>query len=368
MFGRAWKIGRVGGIPVSIDPSWIWIAVFVTYTLWTRFVASYAHLSNGAALGYAVFSAVLFFGSVFLHEMAHAVAARLAGIQVLGITLVFFGGFTSARSDEKGPGRAFMISAVGPSMSLALGGLFWAMSSALRSTDVVWAAAFGYVGWVNMLMSGLNALPGLPLDGGRMLQAVAWGLTRSPERGTRIAAWTGTGVGVLLMAAGLYEAVHSNDLFSGLWLALIGLVIVQGARASERQIDVRARLARGTVADAMGPPPPAVPPEMTLSEVLDRYLRGHEEEAFPVVEAGKVIGMVSFNSARELGMADPLRPVRDTLIPLAHVLVACPDERLDQMAMRLGTDKAALVLRDGELVGAITGHAVARWAMARGSS
>jgi len=365
VFGRAWKIGRIGGIPISIDPSWVWIAVFVTYTLWTRFVASYAHLSNGAALGYAFFSAVLFFGSVFLHEMAHAVAARLAGIPVLGITLVFFGGFTSARSDEKGPGAAFVISAVGPGMSLALGGLFWAVSLALRSTAAVWAATFGYVGWVNLFMSGLNALPGLPLDGGRMLQAAAWRLTRSPERGTRIAARTGMGVGVLLIAAALYEAVQSNDPFSGLWFAIIGLVVFQGARASERQIDLRARLARGTVADAMGPPPPAVPAEMTLSEALDRYLRGHEEEAFPVVEAGKVIGMVSFNSARELGMQDPLRPVRDALIPLVHVLVANPDEHLDEVATRLGTHGAALVLRDGELVGSITGHAVARWATAR---
>jgi CBS domain-containing protein len=157
----------------------------------------------------------------------------------------------------------------------------------------------------------------------------------------------------------------SNDVFSGLWFALIGLVIFQGARASERPIGLRARLARGTVAHAMDPPPPTVPADMTLSEALDRYLRGHEEEAFPVVEAGKVIGMVSFNSARELGMKDPLRPVRDALIPLANVLVAHPDERLEAVASRLGTDGAALVLRDGGLVGAITGDGVLRWATAR---
>jgi len=377
VFGRAWRIGSVGGIPVSIDSSWVWIAAFFTYSLWTWFVApelhppwsrfatSHTHLSNGAALGYAVFSAALFFGSVFLHEMAHAVAARLAGIRVLGITLVFFGGFTSARSDEKGPGPAFVISAVGPGMSLALGGLFWLVSTRLPSTDVAWAAAFGYVGLINLFMAGLNALPGLPLDGGRMLQAAVWRVTRSPERGTRTAARAGMGVGALLLAAGLFWTARSSNPFSGLWFVLIGLVIFQGARASERQIDLRARLAHGTVTDAMDPPPPAVPAEMALSEALDRYLRGHEEEAFPVVEAGKVIGMVSFNSAREPGMQDPLRPVRDALIPLANVLVAHPDERLDAAASRLGTDGAALVLRDGELVGAITGNAVLRWATSR---
>jgi CBS domain-containing protein len=133
---------------------------------------------------------------------------------------------------------------------------------------------------------------------------------------------------------------------------------------TERQVGLGDRLAKGTVADAMDPPPPAVPGDMTLSEALDRFLRGHEEEAFPVVDAGRVIGMVSFSSAREVGMFDPLRPVRDAVIPLEHVLIAHPEERLDAVATRLGTGRSALVLRDGELLGAITGAGVLRWAMA----
>jgi CBS domain-containing protein len=122
------------------------------------------------------------------------------------------------------------------------------------------------------------------------------------------------------------------------------------------------RLAAGTVADAMEPPPAAVPSTLSLSETLDRFLRGHEGEAFPVVEDGRVIGMISFNSARDLGVHDPLRPARDALIPLEHVLVARPEERLDEVSDRLGAEGAALVLHDGVLVGAITGTGVYRWA------
>ena len=112
----------------------------------------------------------------------------------------------------------------------------------------------------------------------------------------------------------------------------------------------------------MDPPPPAVPADLTLSQTLDRFLRGHEGEAFPVIDDGRVIGMISFGSARELGARDPLRPARDAVIPLEQVLVAGPDEPLDEVSARLGSERAALVLRDGQLVGAITGGGVYRWA------
>jgi CBS domain-containing protein len=169
------------------------------------------------------------------------------------------------------------------------------------------------------------------------------------------------GLGILLFVAAALE-IAGGQPFAAVWLAVIALFIFQGARASERQIGLTRRLAEATVADAMDPPPPAVPADMTLSEALDRYLRGHEEEAFPVVEAGRVLGMVSFSSARRVGAHDPLRPVRDALIPLSQVIVAHPDERLGDVAGRLGAGRAALVLRDGELVGAITGGGVYRWA------
>ena len=363
VFGRSWRIGTIGGIPVNVDSSWVWIAVLVVYSLWSRFDVSYGNVQTGPALAYAVLGAVLFFGSVFLHELAHAVVARASGIQVLGITLVFFGGFTSAKSDEKGPGPAFAIAAVGPGTSLALGALYWALSRATLSGSPL-SGALGYVAFVNLLMAGFNLLPGLPLDGGRMLEAAVWRLTHDRERGARVAAVVGMGIAGLLVTAALFF-VSKNEPFMGIWLLIIASFIFQAARGSRQQIVLRRRLSSATVADAMDPPPPAVPADMTLSEALDRFLRGHEHEAFPVVEEGRVIGMVTFGSAREVGMHDPLRPARDAVIPLENVLTASPDEPLEQVATRLGAGRAALVLRDGALVGAITGRGLARWATAR---
>jgi Zn-dependent protease/CBS domain-containing protein len=366
MFGRSWRIGTIWGIPVNVDSSWIWIAVLVTYSLWARFNVVYGNIRGGTALALAVFAAALFFGSVFLHELAHAVAARLHGIKVFGITLVVFGGFTSARSDEKGPGPAFVISAVGPLTSLALGALFWTVSVGTDASGPL-SASFGYVGWVNLLMAGFNFLPGLPLDGGRMLEAAVWRISRNHELGTRIAAWSGMGLGALLLAGGLFEAAVRGDLFGGVWFAIIGMFIFQGARAAEAQIGLRQRLAQATVAEVMEPPPPPIPADLSLSDALDRYLRGHEGEAFPVVDDGRVIGMLTFGSARDVGVVDPLRPVRDAVIPLSQVLTVDVSEPLEQAVARLGAGRSALVLDDGRLIGAITGSAVARWAAGRGS-
>jgi CBS domain-containing protein len=252
---------------------------------------------------------------------------------------------------------------VGPLTSLVLGALFWALSVGTDASGPL-SASFGYVGWVNLLMAGFNFLPGLPLDGGRMLEAAVWRISHNHELGTRIAAWSGMGLGGLLLAGGLLQAVR-GDLFLGLWLAIIGMFIFQSARAAEAQIGLRRRLAETTVAEVMEPPPPPIPADLSLSEALDRYLRGHEGEAFPVVDDGRVIGMLTFGSARDVGVVDPLRPVRDAVIPLSQVLTVDVSEPLEEAAARLGAGRSALVLDDGRLVGAITGGGVARWAAGR---
>ncbi len=370
MFGKPWRIATIRGVPVNIDPSWVWIAVLIVYTLWSRFEAFHPELSGTTSLALALVGAALFFGAVFLHEGAHAVAARMNDIEVLGITLVLFGGFTSARSDSKGPGASFVIAAVGPATSLVLGAGFWGLYLLVRPVNDPLALIFGYVGWVNLFMAVFNVLPGLPLDGGRMLQSVVWRIAGRQETGTKVAAVTGMGIGGLMLGAAALEVVgavrlgaSTGALYEAMWFGIIGLFIFQGARSAGRQTLLVRRLSTATVADVMDPPPSAIPAEMTLSEALDRFLRGHETEAFPVVEEGRVIGMLSFSSSRELGMRDPLRPARDAVIPMSEVLTAAPDEPLDEVSERLGTARAALVLRDGVLVGSITGRGVYRWAL-----
>lgn len=360
MFGRSFRIATIKGVPVSVDASWIWVAVLVTYSMWLRFDGLYHGTSTLGALAFALLTAVLFFGAVFLHEVAHAVAARLQGIEVFGITLVVFGGFTSARADDRGPGPAFIIAAVGPATSLALGGICWAISRAVGDSSAPLAASFGYVGWVNLLMAGFNVLPGLPLDGGRMLETAVWRFTGSRERGTSVAAIAGMGVGGLIVLAGLVEAGR-GDLVGAIWSGVIGAFILQGARGARKGARVTARLAAGTVRDAMTAPPPSIPADISLSEALDRFLRGHDEQAFPVVDGTRTIGVVSLASAGPVGAQDPLRPVRDAMVPLDRFPIVAPGEPLDRAAIRVATGGVALVMDADAIVGVLSAGDVVAW-------
>lgn len=368
MFGRSYRIATIRGVPVSVDASWIWVAVLVTYSMWLRFDGLYHGTSAIGALGFAILTAVLFFGAVFLHEAAHAVAARLQDIEVFGITLVVFGGFTSARADQRGPGPAFIIAAVGPATSLVLGGLCWAVSRIVGDASAPLAAAFGYVGWVNLLMAGFNVLPGLPLDGGRMLETAVWRFSGSRERGTVVAATAGIVVGGLIVAAGLVEAAR-GDLVGAVWSGIIGAFILQGARSARTGARATARLSSGRVRDAMSLPPLTVPADLSLSEALDRFLRGRgEEEAFPVTDGGRLVGLVSLATASPVGAEDPLRPVRDAMVPIERFLVVGPDEPLDRAAVRIAAEGVALVVESGAVVGALSGEDVVRWIERNGST
>ncbi|MDP9342697.1 MAG: site-2 protease family protein [Actinomycetota bacterium] len=362
MFGRSWKIATIGGIAIRVDRSWTFIAVFITYSFWYRFdvEAPYRHLGRGAMLGLAVFAAALFFGSVLAHELAHAGTARARGIPVSGITLWLFGGATSARIEDKGPKDEFLVTAAGPATSLALGALFWGLSKTGSVISPSVAGALGDLGWINFILGAFNLVPGFPLDGGRLLRSIVWRITGDLDRATGVAGWTGSVVAAGLIVAGLVEATQ-RDFGGGLWLAFIGWFLLQAAQGSLRQRRLRRLLAAGTAAEAMSPPPRAIPAGMTLSEALFTYLAGHEEQVFPVVEDGRVIGMLSFASARRIGRRDPMRPVRDAVIPLKDANAVTETERLDRVAELVGGGESAIVLRDGQLVGSITPNDLSRW-------
>lgn len=353
----------MGGISVRVDASWAIGVFLVTYSLWIRFTEIYRQLASGAALALAVLASVLFFGSVLVHELAHAGMARARGIAVSGITLFLFGGATGARLEDRGPGDEFVVTVVGPGASLALAGVFWgvAQTGAVLSEPV--AGAFGYVGWVNLLLAAFNVVPGFPLDGGRMLRAVLWRFMGSAEQATRIAASVGQAVGLLLIAAGVWLLTQEQT-FSAIWMAAIGWMLYTAARGATRESGVRRALAEGTAGQAMGPPPATIPAGISLSESLSA-LMGNEHETFPVVEGDLVVGLLTFAAARRIGRRDPLRPVREAMLPLSEAVVADPDEPLDRVTERLGSRRGALVLRDGRLVGSITRRDLVRWLSTR---
>ncbi len=356
--GHRWKVATVRGIPLYVSTSWVWIAALY---VWSQY--NYLTIRHGVAEGsaeavlLAVLAAVLFFSSILAHETAHAVMARVLGLPVRGVTLVFWGGATETRADIRGPLGEFLVAFVGPATTLALSGVFWL---ARVFTDGVISDIVGYLAWLSLVFAVLNAVPGFPLDGGRMLLAAVWGLTKDRRTALRVAGWSGVIVG-LGFGAGAAWYLADGNIGMGIFAGYIAAILITTGRGMGQRIAFRDQLMTGRVADAMRPPPPTIPANMSLAEALDHALRGKADEAFPVVDAtGHVIGSVSMRSARRVGGRDPLRPVRDALIPLNQTTVLDPDETLDGAFEWLGGD-TGLVVRDGILVGALTPRDVEHW-------
>lgn len=355
--GRRWKIATVRGIPLYVSTSWVWIAALYIWSVYVNLTGfGMATVGPAEGLVLSVFAAVLFFGSILIHEASHAVMARLLGLPVRGVTLVFWGGATETRAEARGPLGEFLVSFVGPASTLVLAGAF---SLFERVTSGVLSELIGYLAWLSLVFAVLNALPGFPLDGGRMLLAAVWGLTRSRRTALRAAGWSGIAVGLAFGAAAVW-LIANQDLGLGIFAGYVAAILITTGRDMEQRIVFRDQLMRGKVADAMRPPPPAVPATMSLAEALDHALRGRPDQAFPVTEGGIVIGTVSMRSARRVGGRNPMRPVRDALIPLDQTTTLDPDETLDGAFEWLDGEEG-LVLKDGVLVGALGPHDVERW-------
>ncbi|HEV3014990.1 MAG TPA: site-2 protease family protein, partial [Actinomycetota bacterium] len=210
-------MGRIAGIEVRVDSSWVVIALLITYSMYLRLSVLYPELSGGGAVALAILSAVLFFGSVLVHELAHALVAQARGIRVQDITLFLFGGATRAKVDSRGPGDEFLIALVGPLTSGLLAGLFGIVAGLGRDVlSTPLAGTLGYLAWTNLLLAAFNLVPGFPLDGGRLLRAAIWKATGSLARATRIASVAGQAVGWLLLAGGV-ASLLAGDLAGGIW-------------------------------------------------------------------------------------------------------------------------------------------------------
>lgn len=352
--GNRWKVATVRGIPLYVSTSWFVIAALY---IWLRYDAlSSMFVEPAEAATIAVLASVLFFGSVLLHEAAHAIMARSLDLPVSAITLVFWGGATETKASGKGPLGEFLVAFVGPATTLALAGVFWLGESL---TNGLVADTMGSLAVLSLIFAGFNALPGFPLDGGRMLLATVWGITGNRRTAMRAAGYGGIAVGVVIGGVAVWM-IATGDIGMAVFLGYVAMILISAGRGMDQRIALRDQLVRGTVADAMRPPPPTVPIEISLLQALDGYLRGADGQAFPVVDAGKVVGTVSIESARKVGGRDPTRPVRDGLRPLAQTPVVAPSETLDDALEWLG-GREGLVLRDGVLVGALGPADVERW-------
>jgi Zn-dependent protease/predicted transcriptional regulator len=364
MYGTAWRVARIAGIELRIDSSWVVIALLVTYSMYLRASVLYESLSTVGAVGLAILAALLFFGSVLVHELAHALVSQARGIRVQDITLFLFGGATRARVESRGPGDEFVIAAVGPLTSGILAGLFGVMNVLGRDAlPEPLVGTLGYLAWTNLLLAGFNLVPGFPLDGGRLLRSAIWQATGSLSRATRIASLAGQAVGWLLVAAGVASLLAGN-LAGGIWFAFIGWFLVQAARSSYEELQLRDMLRGVEAEDVMAGDLLRIPPDLSLQDAVDDYFMRYDHGAFPVEEQGRTIGLLTLRGVRRVPREQwPARRVREFMVPLGDQVVVAPDARMDQVMGKLQDGEAGrvLVVQDGEVVGIITPSDLTRW-------
>ncbi|MFP3914337.1 MAG: site-2 protease family protein [Actinomycetota bacterium] len=359
---NAWRIGKVGGIEIKIDPSWSFIAILVGYSFFVLLSFEFAELSGATTVVLAVAMALIFFLSVLIHELAHSFMARARGVEVRGITLFLFGGATEADLETEDPTDELVISVVGPLTSLALAGLLWAVSLPAGEGPV--GFALGWLAWINLALAVFNLVPGFPLDGGRVLRSLVWGATGDLVRATRIAARSGQIVGYVIIGIGVLQVLVLGNLVGGLWLVAIGWFLSQSAQSSFLQMQVRRILADVPAGRMMSRELVEIPGEIDLQRAVDDYFMRYDYSAFPVRRDGSMDAIVSLSAIRQVPRQDwGERRVADVAEPLSESCTVDSSEAMDAVLEKLtSTDHHRVVVREGDtIVGIITPRDLARW-------
>lgn len=300
------------GIPIGVDWSWF-VVLFIVIWLLSGYFRDLLGAADDAFEPYAlaVASALLFFGSILLHELGHAVVALRNGIGISHITLWMFGGIASLDRDSQSAGVEFRIAAAGPLVTLLIAGACLGVGALLEGSAFWEGAAFdesaqisgtvALVAWlanINAVILAFNLLPAFPLDGGRIARAVVWKLTGDRERATGFAARLGQGFAVLFVAAGLALIFAAGLLVTGLWLAVIGWMLGQAARATVVRNELSRRIGDLRVADVMDAEPVAIPDDTTVEAALDEYFLRYRWPWFPVTDAGRrFLGLINRGAA-----------------------------------------------------------------------
>jgi Zn-dependent protease/predicted transcriptional regulator len=353
----ALRLGRLFGIPVEVNVSWLLVFVLVASSLAFNYFAVFPEQPLWLNILIAVVSSILFFASVVLHEMSHSLVARAGGTRVRKITLFVFGGVAQMEDEPESPGREFVMALAGPAMSVAIAIVSFGAWLVLAVAGA-WPALLGvleYLWVINLGVAVFNLLPGFPLDGGRLLRAVLWRITGDVLKATRWAAMAGRFIGYALMAFALVGVVMGN--FGLIWLALIGWFLTTMAEGSYRTQLARSRLHEVSVASQMSAPAIVAPGDISLQAMADDYFLGGRHSKYPVVLDGRLVGLLDMGELKRVPRALwPETRVADVMRRDVGDLIVGPEEHVDAVLGRLGGDGpgALLVISGGRLVGVIT--------------
>jgi Zn-dependent protease len=314
------KLVDLFGIRIGVDVTWFLVLFLMIFWLSAPFRAT-LHSSDSIAYLTTVITVLLFFCSLILHELGHAIVARRQGIETRRIDLFLFGGLTHMSRDALSPGEDFKIAAAGPAATFAFLLVCLATTMTIVGPQRLWGAvtlkttvkvtpvllSLSWLLLMNVLILGFNLVPAFPLDGGRMARAVVWRVSGSKANGTRAAALVGRGFAVVLAGVGLWIMLVLRSPFTGIWLLAIAFLLGSSARGALVQTALNERIEGVRVSDIMDTQPVAVPSVTPLGEALDAYFLRYGWDWFPVIDDdGRFLGIArraAVEVARDRGEA-----------------------------------------------------------------
>ncbi|MGB2626485.1 MAG: site-2 protease family protein [Candidatus Acidiferrum sp.] len=362
---QGFRIGRVIGIPIYIDFSWIIIFGLISYALSSQFNQLHPQWSSAQHWTIGILTSLLFFGSVLFHELAHSMVAQRYKLKVVSITLFIFGGLARIAREPSKPLQEFNIAIAGPIASGFLAGLFFLIMLAFAHNEMVLALAT-YLCASNGLLALFNLLPGFPLDGGRIFRAIVWGATKDFTKATLVAGASGKLIAYGMILFGLWNTFKLHD-WQGIWYVLIGWFLLTAANASVQQVTIRETLTGLTASDVMSQEVPTIPGNMSLDEYSGEVLRTGRRVHI-VTSDSRLVGLMNVAALNTVPRDEwNMNSVQAVMVPRDRILWAAPEEPLQRLLERLmSADVNQMpVVRHGDdgsanIVGMVTREAILR--------
>ncbi len=359
--GSGMRIGRLRGIPIYLHPSWFVIFALITFSLAEEFAKQHPRWAQGQDWGLGVLTSLLFFASVVFHEMGHSVVAQHYRIPVISITLFVFGGLARIGREPAGAKQEFNIAVAGPLASYLLTAGFWLLTRAFPSSEQFGALAM-WLAQINFALATFNLAPGFPLDGGRILRALAWGVTGDYTRATRFASRSGQLLAYIMIFLGIWQALTLHNYMGGLWLAFIGWFVLTAAQESYAQVAIRAALQGLRADDIMSSELPTVSRDISLEEYGHEILRTGRR-CHLVVSNGELLGLMSVHLLNRAPREEwTSTSVQAAMLPRENIHWAAPEEPVPALLERMQSEDVNQmpVVANGHVVGIVTRESILR--------
>lgn len=367
----AFKIGKIAGIEIGINYTWIFALVLFTWLFAESLMASASGWARSTYWFAGVIIALGVFISVLLHELSHSLVAIRRGMKVTSIILFIFGGVSNIEKEPESAGTEFIMAAAGPASSLVLSAIFFGIYSLVPGASNVSTplkAVFFYLFYTNLLLAIFNIIPGFPLDGGRVFRSIIWGATKSLHKATMIAGNVGRFFGWALMLLGIffvfgYSIGNIGGLLNGIWSIFIGWFLASAADSAMREQSLQEHLAGKLVKDVMSRNPECISPVASVESVVNDAFMRRGLRSLPVCNENGLLGIITIGDVKKIAQEEWINTPVQQVMTKAPLITVTENDDLNAALQLLSKNdlNQIAVMGNGKFVGLLSRADVIRY-------